>query len=622
MNQIVIGTAGHIDHGKTSLVKRLTGTDTDSLIEERDRGMTIDIGFARINNTITLIDVPGHEKFIRNMVAGVANIHFSLIVIAANDGVMPQTREHLSILSLLGIKNGFIALTKIDLVDDEEWVDLVETELKDLLNELFFDKIPIYRVNNLTGKGINKLKDDIIELAENYEASSNSQFFMLNVDRVFSKTGFGTVVTGTVKNGMISSGDEVEIFPNNVITKVRGLHTHGGSTDSVAEGYRAAINLQNIKKTILKRGSVLATPNCLKTTKKIIAKITILKSTNWIMKNNQRMRFHIGTDQLFGRVTLTKKKTYKKGDSFNVIINFENFTAVVLNDRFIVRSYSPMDTIAGGIVLNACPEEIPGNLIENSLNMPLDILLRFKYLVDLFWMFPKIISEWQSLFFKSEKQIIGWINNINLIVSPNDIVYSKINLNKSIDYIVDYFKSSYEQNPFKTNIAKKNILEKVKWSEKWFILVFQIMLEKRIINQSSGGVSLVNFEPSIDKKNLKDLKKFESIFIQSEMEPIKPKAVGIALGMSSKKISDFIRFLSDKETILNVGDEFWISRFNFDKIVNKLEKFFKTKKELSIVDFKLLTNLSRKTAIPLLEFLDKKQITIRYKNIRIKGEKF
>tara|TARA_S200000501_G_scaffold353209_1_gene372779 strand:+ start:30327 stop:32195 length:1869 start_codon:yes stop_codon:yes gene_type:complete len=622
MNQIVIGTAGHIDHGKTSLVKRLTGTDTDSLIEERDRGMTIDIGFARINNTITLIDVPGHEKFIRNMVAGVANIHFSLIVIAANDGVMPQTREHLSILSLLGIKNGFIALTKIDLVDDEEWVDLVETELKDLLNELFFDKIPIYRVNNLTGKGINKLKDDIIELAENYEASSNSQFFMLNVDRVFSKTGFGTVVTGTVKNGMISSGDEVEIFPNNVITKVRGLHTHGGSTDSVAEGYRAAINLQNIKKTILKRGSVLATPNCLKTTKKIIAKITILKSTNWIMKNKQRMRFHIGTDQLFGRVTLTKKKTYKKGDSFNVIINFENFTAVVLNDRFIVRSYSPMDTIAGGIVLNACPEEIPGNLIENSLNMPLDILLRFKYLVDLFWMFPKIISEWQSLFFKSEKQIIGWINNINLIVSPNDIVYSKINLNKSIDYIVDYFKSSYEQNPFKTNIAKKNILEKVKWSEKWFILVFQIMLEKRIINQSSGGVSLVNFEPSIDKKNLKDLKKFESIFIQSEMEPIKPKAVGIALGMSSKKISDFICFLSDKETILNIGDEFWISRFNFDKIVNKLEKFFKTKKELSIVDFKLLTNLSRKTAIPLLEFLDKKQITIRYKNIRIKGEKF
>ena len=621
MDQIVIGTAGHIDHGKTSLVKRLTGTDTDSLIEERDRGMTIDIGFARINNKITVIDVPGHEKFIRNMVAGVANIHFSLIVIAANDGVMPQTREHLAILSLLGIKNGFIALTKIDLVDDEEWVDLVEIELKDLLNSLYFDEIPIHRINNLTGKGIDTLKRDIIKHAENYKFSTKSQFFMLNVDRVFSKTGFGTVVTGTVKNGMISIGEEVEILPNNITAKVRGLHTHGGSTNSVVKGYRAAINLQNIKKSILKRGSVLATPNCLKSTKKIIAKISMLTSTGWIMKNKQRMRFHVGTDQLFGRVTLSEKKTYKRGDSCNVIIDFENFTTVALNDRFIVRSYSPMDTIAGGIVLNSFPEEIPGNIIKNSLNMPLDIILRFKYLVDLFWTFPKITSEWQSLFFTSKKQIIDWTDNLGLYISRNDIVYNKINLNKSINCIIAYFKSSYEGNPFKINITKKNIFEKVKWSEKWFIYVFDIMVEKRILKQTPGGVSLSSFEPSIDKKNLEDLNKFENIFIKSELKPMKPKDVGMTLGISSKKIGDFINFLSDKEKILNLGNEFWISRINFDKIVIKLKKFFETKKDLSIVDFKLITGLSRKTSIPLLEFLDKKQITSRYKNFRRKGEK-
>ncbi len=621
MDQIVIGTAGHIDHGKTSLVKRLTGTDTDSLIEEKDRGMTIDIGFARINNKITVIDVPGHEKFIRNMVAGVANIHFSLIVIAANDGVMPQTREHLAILSLLGIKNGFIALTKIDLVDDEEWVDLVEIELKDLLNNLYFDEIPIHRINNLTGEGIDTLKCDIIEYAENYKFSTKSQFFMLNVDRVFSKTGFGTVVTGTVKNGMISIGEEVQILPNNLTAKVRGLHTHGGSTDSVVKGYRAAINLQNIKKSILKRGSVLATPNCLKSTKKIIAKISMLPSTDWIMKNKQRMRFHVGTDQLFGRVTLSEKKTYKRGDSCNVIIDFENFTTVAVNDRFIVRSYSPMDTIAGGIVLNSFPEEIPGNIIKNSLKMPLDIILRFKYLVDLFWTFPKNTSEWQSLFFTSKKQIIEWTDNLGLNISGNDIVYNKINLNKSINCIIAYFKSSYEGNPFKINITKKNIFEKVKWSEKWFIYVFEIMVKKRILKQTPGGVSLSSFEPSIDKKNLEDLNKFENIFNKSELKPMKPKDVGMTLGISSKKIGDFINFLSDKEKILNIGNEFWISRINFDKIVIKLEKFFETKKDLSIVDFKLITGLSRKTSIPLLEFLDKKQITSRYKNFRRKGEK-
>ncbi|MDP7121761.1 MAG: selenocysteine-specific translation elongation factor, partial [Candidatus Marinimicrobia bacterium] len=256
--QIVVGTAGHIDHGKTALVKALTGTDTDRLAEEKARGMTIDLGFAYLDQSITIIDVPGHEKFIRNMVAGVSTIHIALLVIAADDGIMPQTKEHLHILQLLGVKQGIIALTKTDLADDNDWNDLVELEIQDLIVDTFLKDAPIIRTSVETGEGIDTLKQAILSQSKNIETELDRGFFHLPVDRVFSKTGFGSVVTGTVLSGKAKDGQELEIIPGNQKAKVRGLQTHGTETLSVKMGDRAAINLAGTNLDDLYRGAVIA----------------------------------------------------------------------------------------------------------------------------------------------------------------------------------------------------------------------------------------------------------------------------------------------------------------------------------------------------------------------------
>ena len=256
MPQLVVGTAGHIDHGKTSLVRALTGTDTDRLREEKERGMTIDLGFAYLNQSITIIDVPGHEKFIRNMAAGASNIHYGLIVVAADDGVMPQTVEHLDILTLLGVNKGWVAITKIDIVNDKDWIDLVELDIQECLSKRGFDPLSINRINNLTSDGIEALKSNMLGLISDKKDEYSSKYFRMNVDRVFSKTGFGTVVTGTVLNGMAIIGDDIEIFPEKIKTKIRGLQSHGGNAEKIVTGDRAAINLSNINKDNPDRESV------------------------------------------------------------------------------------------------------------------------------------------------------------------------------------------------------------------------------------------------------------------------------------------------------------------------------------------------------------------------------
>ena len=302
MSQFVIGTAGHIDHGKTSLVKNLTGIDTDRLIEEKKRGMTIDLGFAYLNNLITIIDVPGHEKFIRNMVAGAASIHFGLIVVAADDGIMPQTKEHIDILTLLGVRKGWVAITKIDLIKDNEWIDLIELDIIDCLKNRGFDPLSIHRINNQNSYGMNSLKKNMIDYLDQKEIYSKTGVFRMNVDRFFSKKGFGTVVTGTVINGKIRVGDEIEILPSNVKTKIRGLHSHGDEKNDVNYGDRAAINLAHVKKNILFRGSVICTPEVLQPTNKIIAYVKMVNFTKWRINNKQRLRFHFGTRLVLGRI--------------------------------------------------------------------------------------------------------------------------------------------------------------------------------------------------------------------------------------------------------------------------------------------------------------------------------
>ena len=394
MPQLVVGTAGHIDHGKTSLVRALTGVDTDRLREEKERGMTIDLGFAYLNQSITIIDVPGHEKFIRNMAAGASSMHYGVIVVAADDGVMPQTVEHLDILTLLGVNKGWVAITKIDIVNDKDWIDLVELDIQENLSKRGFQPLSINRINNITGDGIESLKSNILDTTSDKKNEYSSKYFRMNVDRVFSKTGFGTVVTGTVLNGMATVGDDIAIYPEEVKTKIRGLQSHGGNIKEIIAGDRAAINLSNIKPNVLNRGSVVCTPGILKPVKQIVSNIKIVESTEWIIKNNQRLRFHFGTSEVLGRAMSAGTKKLEKGNNANFILSLESPITVSMDDRFVIRSYSPMQTIAGGIVLYNDIRGKWSNMRDFTKMLPVDPKERFGYLVKFNLMTPMSIKDW------------------------------------------------------------------------------------------------------------------------------------------------------------------------------------------------------------------------------------
>ncbi len=318
MRHIILGTAGHIDHGKSSLVKALTGVDPDRLKEEKERGITIDIGFADISYpeedlVVGIVDVPGHEKLISNMLAGAGGIDIVVMVIAADEGIMPQSREHLAICDLLKIKSGLIALTKADLVE-KEWLDLVTDEIKGFVRGTFLDNAPVIPVSSRTGLNLESFKDAIKELALKVAPKTAGGLFRLPIDRVFSLKGFGTVITGTALSGSISVDDMLEILPLNKVTKVRGLHSHGKMISSAYAGQRVAINLQAVEKEDLRRGDVAVTPSSFSPTKTIDASIELLKNAP-LLKNKSLVHFYIGTAETIARVILYEKEELKAGES-------------------------------------------------------------------------------------------------------------------------------------------------------------------------------------------------------------------------------------------------------------------------------------------------------------------
>ena len=621
MPQVVLGTAGHIDHGKTSLVKALTGFNTDRLIEEKDRGMTIDLGFAYLNDSITIIDVPGHEKFIRNMTAGAANIHYGLIVVAADDGVMPQTIEHLDILTLLGVNKGWVAITKIDVVKDLEWIDLVEIEIQECLTSRGFKSLSMNRINNLNGDGIQQLKSDIENIIDDVKPYDRSEYFRMNVDRVFSKTGFGTVATGTVINGGVNKGDEIEILPGKLKTRIRGLQSHGGNTEKVYRGDRAAINLSNIKINELCRGSVISTVGIIKKSKQLIANISMIKSTNWKIKNNQRLRFHFGTSEVLGRVTVYGQRNLENDKMMNMVLNLESPVAVALDDRFVVRSYSPMETIAGGIVLDSKPNTSWSKLSAMILDMPLKSNKRFRYLVECNWRRPRTLEFWKNKFFNSSYKIQLSKNENDLKISGNGILYSNYGKERSIEEIRKYFAKCYDNNPYRRVVTAESIRSHLRFSEAWLEVIINQMIQGRIIEDCDGGFALSKYEVQFSKRDIDDIAIIEEILQNNNLEPTLLIKIIDITGHNSKRVKDLLHILNGQGKVNALGHELYLHQTQLNLIIFNLKKYFLNKNSMAVGDFKVLTGLTRKSAIPLLEYLDKNNFTHREDNMRYAGER-
>ena len=622
MPQLVVGTAGHIDHGKTSLVRALTGVDTDRLREEKERGMTIDLGFAYLNQSITIIDVPGHEKFIRNMAAGASSIHYGLIVVAADDGVMPQTIEHLDILTLLGVNKGWVAITKIDIVNDKDWIDLIELDIQENLLKRGFQPLSINRINNITGDGIESLKSNMLDTTSDKKNEYSSKYFRMNVDRVFSKTGFGTVVTGTVLNGMATVGDDIAIYPEEVKTKIRGLQSHGGNIKEIIAGDRAAINLSNIKPNVLNRGSVVCTPGILKPVKQIVSNIKIVESTEWIIKNNQRLRFHFGTSEVLGRAMSAGTKKLEKGNNANFILSLESPITVSMDDRFVIRSYSPMHTIAGGIVLYNDIRGKWSNMRDFTKMLPLDPKERFGYLVKFNWKTPMSIKDWKLLFYNSNEKIDLWIEDLSLEQSDEGILYSKDRIERSRDQFIQFFNDSYAKNTFRSVLTIDSIKNALNWSNTWIDIVSRILLDEGIIKFSSGGFSLTNYKIQFSSKDKSDMANIENIIKRSGSQPVLMSEIIEASGQNPKRAGDLVHILVDKKKVQPLDNDLFLIKGVFDSLLLKIRNYFNVNTEMKVADFKDLTGLTRKTAIPVLEYLDKNRYTNRKDNIRLIGEAF
>ena len=610
--QIVVGTAGHIDHGKTALVKALTGTDTDRLAEEKARGMTIDLGFAYLDQSITIIDVPGHEKFIRNMVAGVSTVHIALMVIAVDDGIMPQTKEHLHILKLLGVKHGIIALTKTDIPDDKDWIDLVELEIQDLVADTFLKDAPIIRTSTETGEGIGELKSVIVELSKSIEAGLDRGFFHLPVDRVFSKTGFGSVVTGTVLSGKTKTGTELEIIPGNQKAKVRGLQTHGTDTKSVKMGDRAAINLAGTELEDLHRGTIIAEPNRVKATEKLLAHVTMVPDTKWKLKNRQRVHLHLGTAEVMAKVVLPSP--LEANQSGNVLFLLKKPVAALMDERFIIRSFSPMETIGGCVVLDSNPTQFRKALRIWADKLEKTSSKRFLQFVSEFWKSPQSLGNWSRQFHTHESQIKDWVKSLN-IRNEKGLLFRADSFEKSSTLIRQILTTFHEENPYKKSLSKDRLQDNTSFSGHWLSFILESMRDELITVE--GGYALKSHSVVLSDADAALAKKIEATVKTAQFDLPSAKTIHPE---NEKKGLEVLHILKDEEKVLDVARGMWIHVEVLNKLKDDLSAYFASNNAMKVADFKSMTSTSRKTAIPLLEYCDEHGLTERDGDLRTKGE--
>jgi selenocysteine-specific elongation factor len=632
MKRIVLGTAGHIDHGKTTLIKALTGVDCDRLKEEKERGITIELGFTSMllpsGLTISIVDVPGHEKFVRHMVAGVTGIDVVVLVIAADEGMMPQTREHLDICRLLRVKKGLVALTKIDLVE-KEWLDLVKEEIRESIQGTFLEGAPIVPVSSVTGEGMQNLVAVIERLAQEVEERSSEGLFRLPIDRIFTIKGFGTVATGTIISGRVSLGDTLEVLPKNLEAKVRGIQAHGKSIESATAGLRAGINLQGLEKAVIDRGNVLAHLQTLKPTVALDVIFQLLPGYSKTLKNRTRIRLHLGTLEVLGRMLLLDREEVKAGEEAFLQIRLEGPIAALPGDRFVVRSYSPVLTIGGGEVLDAFPsrhkrfsaqvKEEMKTLSQGSEDEKLSLRLLKAGPSGLSWSDLIMRSNLLPSVLKSRVDHLASAGQI-LRLNGDRLRYfhPQVMANLKIACL-DYLTQFHQKNPLQAGAMKEEFKTKLPPqldSRLFNHLLFTLIEEKKIIAEKEN-VRLFSHAVSL-KQEEKDLhKKMVLLFARAKLQPPTVKEVLAELAVAESELKPVLQLLTKEGTLIKVKEDLYFHRQALEELEGKIISFLRQNKEMNPPQFKEISQVSRKFAIPLLEHFDSKKLTIRIGDKRI-----
>lgn len=625
---IIVGTAGHIDHGKTTLIRALTGRNTDRLKEEQKRGISIELGFTHFDLNdelrVGIIDVPGHEKFIKNMLSGVCGMDMIILVVAADEGIMAQTKEHLDILNLIGIKNGIIALTKCDLVD-KDWIELVKLDIADEVSGTFLEDAKIIEVSSTEKIGIDKLKNEIIRIVDTLPEKDLNSNPRLYVDRSFSITGFGTVVTGTLISGTLNLDDEILIYPSNKITKVRNLQVHDNNVNSAYSGQRVAVNLANIKKEDVPKGSVLVPNNTFTESSIIDVK---LKTINLPFEITNRTRFHlyIGSSEVLCRAILLENDVLESNKEYIVQLRLEEPIISKRNDRFILRLFSPLYTIGGGYIIdpNATKKKrFNSHDIEKIKNLDNCNFKEYIYnYIDRFSEKFYIEKNYYNFLSDSDNNISKFIDeliNENRVVSfgnnSDRLILSDRYIATLCKKITKFIEDFHVKYPKRIGVSKETIKSKFFDSLSGKIKnEFMNYLISDNFKVSDEYISTLDFNVSLDDEDSKYIKNIKNIFNSSKFSIL--NFDDFSLNITIEHFKELILYLIANKDIVKL-DSGYMLKDNYNLAVNMIREFIIRNGTISVSDARDLLNSNRKSTMELLEFLDKEKITLRKDNERI-----
>lgn len=625
MQNIVIGTAGHIDHGKTCLIKALTGTDTDRLKEEKKRGITIELGFAKLESgdadtNIGIIDVPGHEKFIKNMLAGIGGIDFVLLVIAADEGIMPQTREHMDILKLLDIQQGFVVLTKCDQCE-EDWLELVKEEISEYLSGSFLEHAPIFQVSSHTGYGIDALRAEILKMVKTLPAHDNDpDKFRLPIDRVFTMKGHGTVVTGTLIEGSCKVDDEAVLMPAGIPARIRSIQVYGKDAPQAFAGQRTALNL-TVKTEVIDRGFAAAKPGSMIKTFMVDVRLHLLEHTERKVVNNSRVHFYYGSDEAIGKVVLFDREELLPGETAYVQIRFEREIALKRRDYFAIRFYSPLETIGGGIVLDASPRRHKRSQKTVLESMQIkdtgtEEEAAEKFLEEESQVFPDTsllalktnfsVSETTSLL----KKLKGTGRVLEI---GKNIFIHKTFFDGIVPFITDTLKAFHKSNALTEGLSKEELksrlTQKLYGAEAKSIDVFyDYLIEKKVIKEKEGLTSLYSFTPKQNSDNKQEVQNILSLYKEAGFAMPKTDDT-INKSKNAKTTRQLLEKLVKDGELIKITPAYYMHRECYENALELLKDFIQKNGSITLADFRTLMNSSRKYTQMILEYFDSRHIT-------------
>ncbi len=631
----MIGTSGHIDHGKTTLVKALTGVDTDRWAEEKKRGITIDLGFAHYEdeqgNQLAFVDVPGHEKFIHNMLAGVAGMDAVLLVVAADEGVMPQTREHLNICNLLKIKTGLVAITRIDLVEDSDMVELCQEEVAELLEGTFLEGKPVIPVSTTSGEGLTELRQALSKLGKQIPAAEIEKPFRLSVDRSFTLKGFGTVVTGTVLSGSLRQDEEVQQFPQQRSVRIRGLQAHSQTVSEVFAGQRAALNLAGITKEEIQRGDQLAKEGSLLTSYMLNASLTLLEDVSAALKNRTRIRLHLGSQEVFGRIVLLEGETLSPGKTTLVQFRLESLVCTRHGDRFIVRSYSPMFTLGGGMVIDPSPSksrrvlhELSGRLRrlhdgdENVRSAEVIYLQSVKGVIEAEFSVRSGLSAKQSAkilqLLQSQQQV--------LCVDPFSKRYLHVQHVERIgEFLSKVLTIHHKKFADREGMTRSELGGKLSliFTEKEVEILLKYMIKLGKFVQNGQYFSLAEHQPQVSQAQEAGLAHCFELIKAGGFQPYRRTRLLEELEMNEQEGVAMLKSAVHSKRLVRVAEDLYYAPEQIKEILISLRKYLQDNQSITVIQFKEILNISRKHAIDLLEYFDSQHLTIREDNHRVPG---